>query len=116
MPEWRRTPLAVRNHVKKDIFGVADPPADITFVNITQDTMLLTITTFEPDDSDVSETCGGLFFAPVAECDHRQAFLQTLTDGINFATKNNITQLLIDTSGNGGGDICLGYTVIQQVR
>ncbi len=52
MPEWRRTPLAVRDHFR-DVSAAADP-ADITFVNITQDTMLLTITTFEPDDADVS--------------------------------------------------------------
>lgn len=91
IPEWRRAPLS-----RDILFGpkAAQRP-DISFVNISSSTMLLTITTFEPND----ET----------------AFLQTLTNGIAFATQNNITQLIIDTSGNGGGDICLGYTVISQL-
>lgn len=90
IPEWRKAP-------NRDLlFGMQSAPRpDISFVNITSDIMLLTITTFEPDDE--------------------QAFMQTLTNGILFATKYNISKLLIDLSGNGGGDICLGFNVISQL-
>ncbi len=57
--------------------------------------MLLTISTFEPhNDTD---------------------FMRILTDGIAFATQNKISNLIIDLSSNGGGDICLGYAVISNL-
>ena len=40
-----------------------------------------------------------------------QKFISTVEDAICYFNENNITQLIIDVSQNGGGSICLGYAV-----
>ncbi len=89
VPVHRRAPLSRAEFLK------ADARPDIVFSNISRSTMLLQISTFEPANT--------------------TQFLQTLTDGIAFATLHNISNLLIDLSSNGGGDICLGYTFISNL-
>ena len=93
---WREAGVPLS---RRELFGMdnaaAESESTLTFTNITEDTMLLRISSFEPDNA--------------------TDFMLNLTQGIVFATQNNISNLLIDLSRNGGGDICLGYSVIRQL-
>jgi hypothetical protein len=68
----------------------------ISMSQFDSDTMVLRITSFEPQDSN-------------------DAFLNTIEEGIKYAQDNGLTQLIIDLRGNGGGDICLGYQVLHRL-
>jgi hypothetical protein len=75
--------------------GVNAAPTDIFAYSVSPQVVALKITDF----------------APANNAD----FLQVVTDALNLGKQQNAPFLIVDVRGNGGGDICLGYQVINRL-
>eukprot|EP01102_Stenamoeba_stenopodia_P007170 TRINITY_DN2003_c0_g1_i1.p1 TRINITY_DN2003_c0_g1~~TRINITY_DN2003_c0_g1_i1.p1 ORF type:complete len:649 (-),score=177.00 TRINITY_DN2003_c0_g1_i1:68-1969(-) len=116
--EWRKdlfkSPFAAKKEVKEDIVFHSDrfkemvkaaPPSNqtlplyesdsITVSALNKNVLIMQITSFEPANNSV--------------------FLDVVWETLNLADAFEVPYLILDLRGNGGGDICLGYQVINSL-
>lgn len=81
--------------LEKTLLKAKQAAPSISIFNVSSDIIGLQITTFSPDNND--------------------QFLSVVEAATAQAQANSIPFLIIDVRGNGGGDICLGYQVIERL-
>ena len=63
----------------------------------------------------LSDTITGVLQITTFEPKNHSIFINTIQNGLLFFKENLVQQLIIDLSQNGGGDICLGYSLFRSL-